>query len=232
MLRVFGYVIAVLGLCVGCTRVDYDAAPVGRFSGSVLLLWVGEGSNTSGDGRFIFVPTPNRPLTFHRGGDGGSFPTITPGMIYTDGGSIPKPAQLFNGFSPWGYAPAYMVHDWLFVAKRCHTDGMADANEAQVSNMSFIESAEVIAEAIKTLIAERRVSENDVAPAVISGTVASNISKSKWELQGACATDRISKAHQKEVDDVLRRFGPTAKRRAGQHPLRSGTRIIAEISFD
>nr|WP_249779640.1 DUF1353 domain-containing protein [Bradyrhizobium sediminis] len=35
--------------------------------------------------------------------------------MYTDGGSIPRIAQIFNGLSPWGFGPAYIVHDWIFL---------------------------------------------------------------------------------------------------------------------
>ncbi|WP_353314163.1 hypothetical protein [Shimia sp. NS0008-38b] len=221
---------AIVGL-VSCAQVDFDDAPVGRFSGSVLLLWVDEGSSTSGDGRFVFVPAPGRPLMFERGGDGGTFPIIQPGMIYTDGGSIPKAAQLFKGFSPWGYAPAYMVHDWLFVARRCLTDGTADANETQIAPVSFQESAEIIAEAIKTLIDQDRVAPNDVAPRVISGTVAGPISKAQWTKQGACAADRVSAEHIREVKDALAQYGTTKSQTPLTKPTASGTRIVAEIAF-
>ena len=77
----------------------------------------------AGSGRFVYVPSPGRPLTFHRRSHDATVRTIVPEMMYTDGGSIPRQAQLFRGFSPWGFAPAYMVHDWIFVARHCLTDG-------------------------------------------------------------------------------------------------------------
>ncbi len=147
--------------------------------------------------------------------------------MYTDGGSIPRPGQLFNGFSPWGYGPAYMVHDWLFVARHCLTDDTPTPEEKRIAAMQFQESAEIIAEAIKTLIASRKVKANDVAPRVISGVVAGPFSYQRWTVKGACKGDRVTKEHRDEVDAAF-------ARRAGLRILRQDVRpasIIAEISF-
>lgn len=210
-----------------CGAVNYKDAPEGEFSGSVLVMWVGENNSGSGDGRFVFVPSPTQPLTFTRKNPDATVHRITPEMMYTDGGSIPRPAQLFNGFSPWGYAPAYMVHDWIFVARHCLTDGTPRAAERVIAPMPFHESAEVIAEAIKTLIAENRVQRNDVAPQVISGAVAGPISFRRWVVKGACAGDRVSDKHRREAEAAL-------ARRTGRGILRSDVtpaRIVTEISF-
>ena len=214
-------------LLTACGQVDYDAAPVGRFDGSLLVMWVGENTSGSGDGRFVFVPSPNRPLTFIRNNPDATLPKIQPEMMYTDGGSIPRPVQLFNGFSPWGYAPAYMVHDWIFVARHCLTDGKPTKAEKPVAAMKFPESAEVIAEAIKTLVAEERVQKNDVAPPVISGAVAGPISYRRWVVKGACEGDRVTADHRKEAEEAL-------ARRTGRGIFRTDVtpaRIIAEITF-
>lgn len=213
-------------LLTACGQVDYNAAPEGTFTGALLVMWVGEGTQ-SGDGRFVFVPSPNTPLTFTRNNPDASVTTIRPEMMYTDGGSIPRAATLFNGFSPWGYAPAYMVHDWIFVARHCLTDGTPTKAERQVEGMSFIESAEIIAEAIKTLIASERVQPNDVAPRVISGTVAGPISYDRWTVKGACAEDRVSETHQRQVRAAL-------AQRAGFRTLLLAdepAEIVSEISF-
>ena len=44
--------------------------------------------------------------------------TIRPESIETDGGSIPRLLWFQDGFSPWTYAPAYLIHDWLYEAHR------------------------------------------------------------------------------------------------------------------
>ncbi|WP_146345997.1 hypothetical protein [Falsiphaeobacter marinintestinus] len=189
-------------ILTACGQVDYDKAPTGTFTGSLFVMWIGEGGR-SGDGSFVFVPNPRDPLQFVRAEGHGSVSRIQPEMIYTDGGSIPRAAQLFNGFAPWGYAPAYMIHDWLFVARHCLTDETPTKAEETISAMAFQESAEIIAEAIKTLIDSGKVQQNDIAPRVISGTVAGPISYAKWEAKGACAANRVSEADKAAAEAAI-----------------------------
>lgn len=220
------FTLLTCALLAACGQVDYNAAPEGKFTGSLLVMWVGEGT-LQGDGRFVFVPSPNAPLTFTRNNPSASITKITPEMMYTDGGSIPRAATLFNGFSPWGYAPAYMVHDWIFVARHCLTDGTPTEAERAVDAMSFVESAQIIAEAIKTLIASDRVQPNDVAPRVISGTVAGPVSYNRWVVEGACAEDRVSEQHRRQVQAALARRAGLKTLRLAEQPAE----IVSEISF-
>jgi hypothetical protein len=187
-----------LALLAACGYVDYDTAPVGRFSGGLFVMWVGEGG-ASGDGAFVFVPNPRDPLTFTRANGR----EITPGMMYTDGGSIPRIGQVFNGFAPWGYAPAYMIHDWMFVAAQCRTDGIATKDELALADLSFADSAEIIAESIRTLVASGRVKPNDVAGTVISGAVAGPIARGRWTVRGACAASRVSEADRAAAEAAI-----------------------------
>jgi hypothetical protein len=187
---------------LGCGFVDYPKAPVGRFDGALLVMWVGEGDGTLGDGRFVFVPAET-PLTFTRTLPDGRAQVIQPEMMYTDGGSIPALAQAFHGFSPWGYAPAYMVHDWLFAAHKCLNDGLATPAEQAVAGVSFQDSAQIAAEAIKTLIAAGKVAPNDVAPEVISNTVARPVTRQYWNAKGAC--EHVSDADAAMVHRALNR---------------------------
>ncbi len=76
--------------------------------------------------RFSGVPTRKAPAQL-----------IRPGLMYTDGGSIPKIAQVFKGLSPWGYAPAYMIYDWVFTARHCIVDGETNARFDQVHDVTF-----------------------------------------------------------------------------------------------
>ncbi|MGB5559017.1 MAG: hypothetical protein WBN04_13525 [Paracoccaceae bacterium] len=183
--------ISILLLLAACGYVDYDDAPVGRLKGSLFVMWVGEGG-PSGDGKFVFVPDPNNRLTLIRTAPNATLREIRPEMMYTDGGSIPKIGQVFNGLSPWGYAPAYMMHDWLFVARQCLNDGKATPEEQKVAAMPFQESAEVIAEAIKTLVDTGQVRENDVAANTISRTVAGPFARARWTVKEACKDSRVS----------------------------------------
>lgn len=176
-----------------CGHVDFDATPAGRFDGTLFVMWVGEGDDT-GSGRFLFVPNPRDPLRLVRNRPGAAVQVIEPGMMYTDGGSIPRAGQLFEGLSPWGYAPAYMVHDWLFVARHCLSDGTPTDAHRKLDAVTFQDSAEIIAEAIKGLIASGKVQGNDIAPRVISGAVAGPVSLQRWTVRGECSRDRVSEA--------------------------------------
>ncbi len=220
MLRWF----AVLCLA-GCGFVDYPAAPVGRFEGTLFVMWVGETQDGRGDGRFVFVPSDD-PLIFTRLRPDGTEQKITPEMMYTDGGSIPALAQVFKGFSPWGYAPAYMIHDWLFVARKCLNDGQATPAEQEVAAVSFQDSAVIAAEAIKTLIVSERVAPNDVAPGVISSVVAGPIARGLWDQKGACAANRIAPEHLAMIRRALPGIGARGLRQAGP-----AATIIQAIAF-
>ncbi|MGL6210851.1 MAG: hypothetical protein ACRC14_13595 [Paracoccaceae bacterium] len=218
----------VLLLLVGCGAVDYENAPVGRFAGSVIVMWVDETQDRTGDGTFVFVPSQN-PLTFTRVlPDGSDGQTIQPGMMYTDGGSVPQIAQAFNGFSPWGYAPAYMVHDWLFAARHCIRDEKADENEKSTENLDFQASADIFAESVKALIAQKKVTENDVAPRVISSVVAGPIAKGLWNKDNACRDPRI---HPEHLAEIQRAFPGSFARSALRAAPGPAATVVAEISF-
>lgn len=222
-------------ILAACGHVDYDATPVGRFKGTLFVMWVGEGGR-AGDGRFVYVPNPRDPLRLERAEGAGTVEVIQPEMIYTDGGSIPRAGQMFNGFAPWGYAPAYMVHDWLFVARHCLTDGAPTEAERKVAGMEFQESAEIIAEAIKALIASGQVQPNDVAPRVIAGAVAGPVSYSRWTVTGECASDRVSEADKAAAEAGIP--GSTKMLRGMRKRLDDGTtvavtpgRLVTTLSF-
>lgn len=183
---------AALGLTLGgCATVDFWHTPPGQFSGSVFVMWVGEG-NESGDGNFLFVPDPSDPLIFHRQDPHSHGTKIQPGLMYTDGGSIPKIAQVFNGLSPWGYAPAYMIHDWLFVGRHCLVDGEAGTRFDEIRDVNFDDSATILAEAIQALVVSKQVKRNDIAGEAITGAVDSIIARNLWDQTGACAASAVS----------------------------------------
>lgn len=197
-MRLTNLILLNILLLSGCGALDYDSvSSAGRFEGRLFVMWVGEGSPYSGDGQFVFVPNPDAPLKFTRYGPNGDQigETIQPEIMYTDGGSIPRIATVFKGFSPWGYAPAYMVHDWLFIANHCNNDGTPTPEEEKHSQTTFKQSAQVIAEAIKSLQVSGQVSKNDVAGSVISSAVAGPISRRLWERDGACEGHRVTEKH-------------------------------------
>ncbi|MCB1276246.1 DUF1353 domain-containing protein [Prosthecobacter sp.] len=53
---------------------------------------------------------------------------IKPGSIETDGGSIPRLLWSQRDFSPWTYAPAYLIHDWMYEAHRRKVPAGIDAD--------------------------------------------------------------------------------------------------------
>jgi hypothetical protein len=174
-----------------CSSIDYQKLSPGQLSGSLFVMWVGEG-DSFGDGRFLFVPDPRDPLIFRRPDPGARGGTIQPGIMYTDGGSIPRIAQAFNGLSPWGYAPAYMIHDWVFTAHHCIVDGSKESRFDQVRGMEFDDSVAILGEAIKALVETRRVARKDVAPDVITAAVGSVFARNLWNEHGACKSLQVS----------------------------------------
>ncbi len=99
----------------------------GLMDGAVDLRW-------ENPDRFVYKPVAEKPLFF-------SFPDsyristdsavdtnlrvrrIEPQLMYTDGGSIPRPFWSTPGLAPFDYLPAYVLHDWLYLQKRCHSAG-------------------------------------------------------------------------------------------------------------
>jgi hypothetical protein len=97
--------------------------------------------------------------------------------MYTDGGSIPRLLWSVPGFSPWGYGPAYIVHDWLFAAKHC-----ADPAYAWVT---FDDSARALGESIKTLMEQDIARKSPELLYLIVEAVKTPIAHDLWE-HGAC----------------------------------------------
>lgn len=150
----------------GCASRYYESTSIGKFSGKTKLVWVEPN-------QFLFEPDLANPLTFSSA-DG---KTITPGAMFTDGGSIPRIFWSAPGLSPWGYVPAYIVHDWLFEAKHC---GYRDA-----TGVHFPASARYLSEGIKTIM-EANVAEVDKNVLyLIYQAVSSGIARKLWE-NGKC----------------------------------------------
>ena len=121
--------------------------------GTLLIQW-------SDESRFIYTPDPKEGLSF-RTRDGRE---IRPNRMYTDGGSIPRVFWSVKGFSPWGYGPAYVLHDWLFHAHRCGRD-------LAPNKYSMAQANEVLNDAIEFLIVNKKVSPNERARGLIKWAV-------------------------------------------------------------
>lgn len=111
---------------------DYDAIPQGTFIGleNIYLRWIRPDW-------FEYIPSKSTPFSFKRSnGD-----NIIPRRMFTDGGSIPRTLWPASGLSPWGYAPAFLVHDWLF-----------DLHHCKRGTLSFEAARDCMMEGVKTLM--------------------------------------------------------------------------------
>lgn len=170
------FVVIAIGLSASHLRVLAQPNSKGpQLKGTLLIQW-------DSDQRFIYLVDPNDPLTFVTA-DGR---TIKPGRMYTDGGSIPRIFWSAKGFSPWGYGPAYVIHDWLFHQHQCGRD-------AAPNNFSFEEANQFLEQAIAILETAKKVSPNSQARNLIKWAV-DTFGQSAWA--GACSPDPASKPHE------------------------------------
>lgn len=228
----------MLWLCAGlalggcAAGINYPQLTAGRFSGYVVVIWLDEGGRDRG-GRFLFVPDPDEPLTFTRANPNAPGAVVRPSMMYTDGGSIPKLAQAFNGFSPWGYAPAYMIHDWLFVAKHCLTDGRTEPRYQRLQAVTFEDSAAIIGEAIKALVESKHVKQDDTAASLITAAVGTNYAKDLWKRPGACTDETVTASDEALANKIVPGSSSVRSRlsfRTNDPSLRKA-RIISRVGF-
>lgn len=131
-LRAAAFVAAFL--CVtGCAQRHYHSIAKGELKGDLVVEW-------RKPNQFVYRPDVGDPLRFIRA-DGTE---VRPQRMWTDGGSIPRPFWIFKNFSPWGYGPAFIVHDWLFFMQDCQLEGH--------ENFTIEEAAIVMSEIMKTLM--------------------------------------------------------------------------------
>jgi hypothetical protein len=196
-MRIVALVVCLL--LAGCVSPFREAKP-SRVNRPVNTVWVGTD-------KFVYVPGPNPAYNFtFETGDGR---IIAPGLMYTDGGSIPRFAQVFKGFSPWGFGPAYIVHDWIFYAQHCHVDrgepGKALYEDGRrfrdvygyggFPKLDFADSADILAGVIKTIIDDGEVQAQNVPATLISSAVDSVFALALWNEAGACDRQRVSPEH-------------------------------------
>ena len=70
--------------------------------------------------------------------------SFQPEKFWTDGGSIPRWFWALKNYSPWGYAPSYIIHDYLFYTKDC--------DKPPGTNHTLETAANVISEVQKTMM--------------------------------------------------------------------------------
>lgn len=155
-------------LSSSCVTQIYDRTSVGRLEGDLEVRWL---TNDC----FLYIPSEKNPLRFTR--DGATEPLQPRRRFYTDGGSIPRVLWSMPQFSPWGYAPGYLIHDWLFEAHRC---------DEKQDRVTFEESATILAEVIKTQMERNSLVRDKVAHGLIYAAVGSPIARRLWETPRAC----------------------------------------------
>ncbi len=147
----------------------YDRVETGELKGRLIVEWVDQD-------KFIFIPDQQQPLTFTRKNKD----VIRPDRMYTDGGSVPPALRSIKSYSPWGYAPAFIIHDWLFTMKHCRIAGY----EAY----DLDKAATVMAEVMKTVMENPKYGgPNKLVLYSMYEAVRSSIAKGYWD-NGTCDT--------------------------------------------
>ena len=152
----------------GCATwpITYDELDVGRLEGKVLVQWIEPDL-------FIFTPDQNERLKFIRkNGD-----EIMPQRMLTDGGSIPRSVWILRSYSPWGFAPAFIIHDWLFEVKHCHF--------SEHEGYTHVDAARVMAEIMKTMMESKKVAVDRSTVISMYSAVVSPLAKENWD-NGKC----------------------------------------------
>ena len=152
-------------LLANCATIDTSKIQVGRFEGQLNLEWKAPNC-------FLYTPDPDNPLVFYRANG----QKIQPQAMYTDGGSIPRFLWNAPNLSPWDFAPAYLIHDWLFEQHHCFPEKQ---------RFMFKDSALILAEAIKTMISAGCATGDDKFIGLIYDSVNSSIAQSLWD-NGQC----------------------------------------------
>jgi Protein of unknown function (DUF1353) len=111
----------------------YRHTQAGILSGTLAVAWYRPDL-------FVYTPDAQAPLVFTRH-DG---QRIEPARMVTDGGSIPRALWILRNYSPWGFGPAFVIHDWLFHMRACKLPGY-EAYSLQLA-------AQVLSEVMKTLL--------------------------------------------------------------------------------
>ncbi len=169
----FRRIIIVCALLTGCVSVPIGEPGDGILKGRVLVEWEREDE-------FIYRKTSN-PLFFKP-----SFMTtpIIPDEIYTDGGSVPRILWNVPGLSPWALGPAYIMHDWVFQVHRCNRDA-----PDEVKAITFEQSAQILAEVGKSLVAAGLI-DNNRLPAIVLA-IRTRYARNIWDRPGTSEECRV-----------------------------------------
>jgi hypothetical protein len=154
-------------LLTACGTWIHDDIPDGDLGGTVSVDWTSED---------LFVYRPGKdPLWFKPSFLMNTNQRIQPTAVVTDGGSIPRFFWNIPGLSPWALGPAYVIHDYIFTVHRC---GWNDAADAVASQITFDQSALVLAEIGKALL-DRKLVQHDALDAIVWG-VRTQYARNLW----------------------------------------------------
>lgn len=214
--------LAVLLLCAvspGCATWKYNSTTPAKLHNAdrIWLVWLGPDE-------FIYVPDPdvNRRFFIERA-DGEK---ITPGVMKTDGGSIPRVFRGSEQLSPWRFTPAFIVHDWLFEMKRC---GLEPGGTPDNTNPHHTvkTAADVMAECVKAQMEEHPKIKN-VTTLYLMDLAVRNFAGGMWS-NGKC--DRVEAEQFALANKVLE--GVRAREGApGADEARSPSIFKAQVESD
>jgi len=161
-------ILIVISMSVaGCSDSHFEETKPGEFHGKLIVQWFDKD-------KFIYTPDEENPLRFVRFNK----ETIVPERMFTDGGSIPRALRILEDYSPWGYAPAFVIHDWLFHIKQCKLSGHEEYD--------FEETAWVMSEAMKTITLQEKTEDPEKFTVyAMFEAVRSPLAENEWE-SGEC----------------------------------------------
>ena len=169
VLLLFAVSLSLTGCVDWVFGLSYDQTDAGKLEGKLVVEWVDQD-------KFLFIPDKEKPLVFRRkNGE-----VIQPEQMFTDGGSVPQALRAVKSYSPWGYAPAFIVHDWLFVLKHCALPGHEKYNVDK--------AAIIMAEAMKTVMENPKYGgSNKLVHYSMYQAVRSPVAQDYWD-NGKCET--------------------------------------------
>ena len=170
--KALSYAILLVSILLlsGCATNHYDKVKTGELKGTITLKW-------KDPDLFLFEPDPDKPLSFTRHGE---TEPIIPKRMFTDGGSIPRPMRAFKNYSPWGYAPAFIIHDWLFVMQHCKEEGY--------ENFTLESSALIMSEVMKTMMESPEFDFGDKETLYLMYQAVKTPVAQQWWENGKCKT--------------------------------------------
>jgi len=154
MIRVLVLIATLTATLTSCSsRQFYDKVSTGKIIGQPYVMW-------QEPNQFELDNQVNKLFAFQRfNGE-----IICPHPIKTDGGSIPRTLWNRKGFSPWTYAPGYLIHDWLYEANRRKVSA-GISRDGKPLYYDKEKADWILAEVIKTQMEGKQKSYKDPSPA-------------------------------------------------------------------